>query len=137
MWRVFQKSPSVTLNSGRNELIVEQDTYEKGRPARIVISNMPANKLIHLAICVNQRSFDIYINGLLYSHTSLHALPMQNAASRLYWGEWRMEWTDWQPHVFQLRAFGREGPRSGEYSAYPESEQYALITRTSSARAGG
>lgn len=74
-----QKSPSVTLNSGRNELIVEQDTYEKGRPARIVISNMPANKLIHLAICVNQRSFDIYINGLLYSHTSLHALPMQNS----------------------------------------------------------
>jgi hypothetical protein len=74
-----QKSPSVTLNSGRNELIVEQDTYEKGRPARVVISNMPGDKLIHLAICVNQRSFDIYINGLLYSHTSLRALPMQNS----------------------------------------------------------
>ena len=73
-----QKSPSVSLNSGRNEIVVEQDTYEKGRPARVVIPNMPANKLIHLAICVNQRSFDVYINGLLYSHTSLHALPMQN-----------------------------------------------------------
>lgn len=75
----IQKSPSVTLNSGRNELVIEQDTYEKGRPARIVIPNMPANKLIHLAICVNQKSFDVYINGLLYSHTSLHALPMQNS----------------------------------------------------------
>lgn len=74
-----QKSPAVSLNSGRNELVIEQDTYEKGRPAHIVIPNMPANKLIHLAICVNQRSFDIYINGLLYSHTSLHALPMQNS----------------------------------------------------------
>jgi hypothetical protein len=74
-----QKSPSVSLNSGRNELIVEQDTYEKGRPARVVISNMPANKLIHLAICVNQKSFDVYVNGLLYSHTSLHSLPMQNS----------------------------------------------------------
>jgi hypothetical protein len=74
-----QKSPSVSLNSGRNELIVEQDTYEKGRPARVVISNMPANKLIHLAICVNQRSFDVYVNGQIYSHTTLHALPMQNS----------------------------------------------------------
>jgi len=75
----IQKSPAVSLNSGRNELVIEQDTYEKGRPARIVIPNMPANKLIHLAICVNQKSFDVYINGLLYSHTSLHALPMQNS----------------------------------------------------------
>ena len=74
-----QKSPAVSLNSGRNELVIEQDTYDKGRPARIVITNMPANKLIHLAICVNQKSFDVYVNGLLYSHTSLHALPMQNS----------------------------------------------------------
>jgi len=73
-----QKSPSVSLNSGRNEIIVEQDTYEKGRPARVVISNMSANKLIHLAICVNQRSLDVYVNGRLYSHTSMNALPMQN-----------------------------------------------------------
>jgi hypothetical protein len=74
-----QKAPAVSLNSGRNELVIEQDTYEKGRPAHIVIPNMPANKLIHLAICVNQKSFDVYVNGLLYSHTSLHALPMQNS----------------------------------------------------------
>jgi len=74
-----QKSPAVSLNSGRNELVIEQDTYDKGRPAHIVIPNMPANKLIHLAICVNQKSFDVYVNGLLYSHTSLHALPMQNS----------------------------------------------------------
>jgi len=74
-----QKAPAVSLNSGRNELVIEQDTYDKGRPARVVITNMPANKLIHLAICVNQKSFDVYVNGLLYSHTSLHALPKQNS----------------------------------------------------------
>lgn len=106
-----QKSPAVSLNSGRNELVIEQDTYEKGRPAHIVIPNMPANKLIHLAICVNQKSFDVYINGLLYSHTSLHALPMQNSQPVFIAGN-----GGWNGQIGSLTYFNYELPAEKVHS---------------------
>jgi hypothetical protein len=72
------QSPSVTMTSGKNQITVTQDTYDKSNPEKVVIGNLPAGKLIHLAVCVNQTSLDVYINGLLYRHVTMKRLPLQN-----------------------------------------------------------
>ena len=72
------QSPSVTMRGGRNEIHIVQDTYEQTKPGNIVVRNLPAGKMIHLAVAINQRSMDVYINGTLYQHQTLAALPMQN-----------------------------------------------------------
>lgn len=72
------QSPSVTMTSGKNQITVTQDTYDKSHPEKVVIGNLPAGKLIHVAICVNQTSLDVYINGLLYRHVTMKRLPLQN-----------------------------------------------------------
>jgi hypothetical protein len=38
-------------------------------------------KFIHLAITLNQKSMDVYINGMIYQHLTLAALPLQNTES--------------------------------------------------------
>jgi len=75
------QSPSVKLHTGRNEMIITQDTYQSGKPGKITIRNLPAGKMIHLAIAANQTSLDVYVNGTLYQHTTLGALPLQNGGS--------------------------------------------------------
>jgi hypothetical protein len=74
-----QKSPAVYLQTGKNEIVIEQDTYDK-KGIKVVVTNAPANKFIHLAIVVNQTSFDVYVNGLIYHHSTLRALPLQNTS---------------------------------------------------------
>ena len=74
-------SPSVTLRRGKNEIHIHQDTYESKKPGRMVIHNLPAGKLIHLAVTVRQTSMDVYVNGFIYGHLTLSALPLQNAES--------------------------------------------------------
>lgn len=76
-----QQSPSVTLTSGKNQITIVQDTYDKANPEKVVIGNLPAGKFLHLAICVNQKSMDVYVNGMLYKHSTLRALPLQNTKS--------------------------------------------------------
>ena len=75
------QSPSVTMRGGLNEIHVVQDTYKDGRPGKVVIRNLPAGKMIHLAVSVKQRSMDVYVNGTLYHHQTLAALPLQNNGS--------------------------------------------------------
>jgi hypothetical protein len=72
------QSPSVVMTSGKNQITITQDTYDKNNPEQVVIGNLPAGKLNHLAIVVNQRSFDVYINGLMYRHITMKRLPLQN-----------------------------------------------------------
>jgi Concanavalin A-like lectin/glucanases superfamily len=72
------QSPSVVMTSGKNQITITQDTYDKSYPERIVIGNLPAGKLNHFAICVNQLSLDVYVNGLLYRHVTMKKLPLQN-----------------------------------------------------------
>jgi hypothetical protein len=72
-------SPSVTLRGGRNEIHIKQDTFDT--PGHIVIRNLPAGKMIHLAISVNQTAMDVYVNGTLYQHLTLTGLPLQNDES--------------------------------------------------------
>jgi len=75
------QSPSVIMHGGRNEIHITQDTYESTKPGKIVVRNLPAGKMIHLAVSVNQRSMDVYINGTLYQHLTLAALPLQNSGA--------------------------------------------------------
>lgn len=72
------QSPSVIMNKGKNQITVTQDTYDKSNPEKVVIGNLPAGKLNHIAVCVNQTSLDVYINGLLYRHVTMKRLPLQN-----------------------------------------------------------
>ena len=78
-----RQSPSVTMRKGSNSIIVAQDTYDSEKPGIVIVRNLPAGKIISLAICVKQTSMDVYVNGTLYSHLTLAALPMQNTGSVL------------------------------------------------------
>jgi hypothetical protein len=66
------------MTKGKNQITVTQDTYDKSNPEKVVIGNLPAGKLNHIAVCVNQTSLDVYINGLLYRHVTMKRLPLQN-----------------------------------------------------------
>jgi hypothetical protein len=76
---IFSKGagcPTVSFNVGKNTLNIIQKTY-KGFET-IKIRNMPAEKLFHLAVCVTQTTFDVYVNGLLHTHKTLDSLPLQD-----------------------------------------------------------
>lgn len=75
------QSPSVTLQGGRNEIHIVQDTYNQTSPGKVVVRNLPAGKMVHLAICMNQQSMEVYVNGTLYQRITLAALPLQNTGA--------------------------------------------------------
>jgi hypothetical protein len=75
------QSPSVVMTSGKNQITITQDTYDKSKPEKVVIGNLPAGKLNHFAVCINQLSMDVYVNGLLYRHVTMKKLPLQNTQS--------------------------------------------------------
>ena len=68
---------------GQAELTVAMNTYTD--PAlgnsgneTVVIKDIPLNKWVHLAIRVQSKSLDIYINGVLTQRHNLQTLPKQN-----------------------------------------------------------
>jgi hypothetical protein len=67
-------SPAVKLHTDSNSIIVSQKLYKGKQDIRI--RNVPAEKLLHLAITVTQTSLDVYVNGLLHTHQSLDSLPL-------------------------------------------------------------
>lgn len=69
--------PALFVDANSNALIVKLDTF--GGTETIPISNIPAEKWMHVVIAVDQDSLDIYINGTLYTHHSLTNIPKQNA----------------------------------------------------------
>jgi hypothetical protein len=71
--------PGIYIDSTSNSLIVKIKTY--GSTESVLISNLPAMKWIHLAVVVNQQAVDVYINGTLRQHHTLHQLPDQNSDS--------------------------------------------------------
>jgi hypothetical protein len=68
--------PALLIDANTNSLLVKLDTF--GGTETIPISNIPAKKWLHVAICVDQEAVNIYINGTLYTHHSLTQLPKQN-----------------------------------------------------------
>ena len=71
--------PSLLIDGNSNTLLVKLDTY--GATEIVPISNIPAKKWIHVAIVVEQKSVDIYINGILHTHHSIVQLPRQNSGT--------------------------------------------------------
>jgi hypothetical protein len=71
--------PGVYLDTTSNSLLIVVNTY--GSTESILISNIPAQKWIHLAIVVNQYSVDVYVNGILRQHHTLGQLPKQNEST--------------------------------------------------------
>lgn len=78
--RIFSKGdcPGLYINES-NSLLVKVDTF--GNVQNIVIPNIPASKWLHIAIVVDQRSVDVYVNGILRKHQELTQLPEQNNAN--------------------------------------------------------
>lgn len=78
--RIFSKGdcPGLYINES-NSLLVKIDTF--GNVQDIVIPNIPAAKWLHVAIVVDQRSVDVYINGIVRKHQELTQLPKQNEAN--------------------------------------------------------
>lgn len=72
-------SPAVSLRRGKNEIHILQDTYDKKKPGKISIHNLPAGKLLHIVITVHQTAMNVYVDGFLYKHVTLSALPLQNS----------------------------------------------------------
>ena len=68
--------PALLVDGNTNSLLVKLDTF--GGTETIPISNIPAKKWLHVAICVDQEAANIYINGTLYMHHSLTQIPKQN-----------------------------------------------------------
>lgn len=68
--------PALLIDGHMNSLLVKLDTF--GGTVVVPISNIPAKKWIHVAICVNQQALDIYINGVYYERHTLTQLPKQN-----------------------------------------------------------
>jgi hypothetical protein len=71
--------PSLLIDGNTNTLLIKLDTY--GATEIVPISNIPAKKWIHLAIVVEQKSVDVYINGILHTHHSIIQLPRQNSGT--------------------------------------------------------
>ena len=78
--RIFSKGdcPGLYINE-TNSLVVKIDTF--GDIQTIVIPNIPASKWLHIAIVVDQRSVDVYINGIIRKHQELTQLPQQNESN--------------------------------------------------------
>jgi hypothetical protein len=71
--------PGLYLDSTSNSILVLIDTF--GSVETLMLSNIPAQKWIHIAIVVTQYTVDIYINGMIRQHHTLTQLPKQDAAT--------------------------------------------------------
>jgi hypothetical protein len=68
---------------GEAQLTVAMNTYTdpalgNSGSETIMIPDIPLNKWVHLAIRVQSKSVDIYINGVLTQRHNLQTLPKQN-----------------------------------------------------------
>ena len=71
--------PGVYLDSTSNSILVLINTF--GYVESVMVSNIPAQKWIHIAVVVTQYTVDIYINGMIRQHHTLTQLPKQEDAA--------------------------------------------------------
>jgi hypothetical protein len=71
--------PGVYLDSTSNSVLVLINTF--GSVESIMISNVPAQKWVHIAVVVTQYTVDVYINGMIRQHHTLTQLPKQEDAA--------------------------------------------------------
>jgi hypothetical protein len=71
--------PGVYLDSTSNSILVLVNTF--GSVESVMISNIPAQKWIHIGVVVTQYTVDVYINGMLRQHHTLTQLPKQEESA--------------------------------------------------------
>jgi hypothetical protein len=72
-------STETTGNSKTNTLTIVMDTVDTANPVeRVTIPNIPLNKWIHVAIRLQNKILDVYINGMLKKRVSFQSVPKQN-----------------------------------------------------------
>lgn len=71
------RAPGVWFHPKNNSLRVYMNTFNDVAD-HVDIGNIPLGKWFHLAIIVNSRNLDIYINGLLKKRHVLNGIPKQN-----------------------------------------------------------
>ena len=71
--------PGVYLDSTSNSVLVLINTF--GSVESIMISNVPAQKWVHIAVVVTQYTVDVYINGMIRQHHTLTQLPKQEESA--------------------------------------------------------
>jgi len=67
-----------TVSNNENVLHVVMDTVDPANPMTMDISGVPMNKWFHLALRMENKVMDAYINGTVFSRALLQAVPKQN-----------------------------------------------------------
>lgn len=67
-----------TASNNENVLHVVMDTVDPANPMTMDISGVPMNKWFHLALRMENKVMDAYINGTVFSRSLLQAVPKQN-----------------------------------------------------------
>lgn len=78
------KSTAVGNTSLKNSLVAVMNTFSGEASDNLkvdgetIIENIPLRKWFHVAMRVEQKTFDVYVNGVLYKRRVLPSLPRQN-----------------------------------------------------------
>ena len=70
-------SPGVFIEENQNKITIYQNTYEYILE-NVTIDNIPLGKWFHLAVRLQNRDMDIFINGNLAARHKLTSPPKQN-----------------------------------------------------------
>ena len=71
------RSPGVWFHPDKNVMRVYTNTFSQIME-HVDVENLPHNKWFHVAICVQQKNLDVFINGNLAKRKVLEGLPRQN-----------------------------------------------------------
>ena len=128
------RAPGLYIHPRENKLRVYMNTLD-GILEYIDIPNIPVRKWIHLAITLNGRSMNIYVNGKLRTKKTFESVPRQN-----YGNLWVSLFGGFEGYLSKMRYFNyaidytevekivRQGPSkdacsdSGEYPPYLEDD---------------
>ena len=61
-----------------NNLTIVMDTVDPNKPERVKIPNIPFKKWLHVAIRLQNKILDVYINGTLKKRVAFQSVPKQN-----------------------------------------------------------
>jgi len=64
--------------SKTNTMTIVMDSVNSGRPEKVVIPNIPFKKWIHVALRLQNKILDVYINGILKQRVAFQNVPKQN-----------------------------------------------------------
>jgi hypothetical protein len=82
---IYEKDKmKVYLAKISNDLIIEMPIYDSDKVEKIIVKNIPIQKWVQIAIIIENRNVDIWVNDLLYSSKLLSNLPRIDDSLPLY-----------------------------------------------------